>query len=59
MKYSGESLEDWIEKVRQYELAKARIRVIDGGDPELVLEQMSKNIMNKILHVIVSKLKGK
>jgi glutamyl-tRNA reductase len=57
MKYKGETLEDWAEKVQQYEVARAKIRIIDGENSDLVLDQMSRNITNKMIHVIVKKIK--
>jgi glutamyl-tRNA reductase len=49
----NESYEQWLERVRVYEHDLALKRIEKGEDPNLVLEDMSKNIMKKLLHPIL------
>jgi len=49
----NENYEQWLERVCVYEHALALKRIEKGEDLNLVLEEMSKNIIKKSLHPIL------
>ena len=49
-----ESFESWANRVNEYEIDRARRRIAKGEDIELVLEEMSKAVSQKLLHPILS-----
>ena len=53
----GETLEEWSERVRQFEFGYAMQALANGVDPDTVLEQMSVRISNKIKHFIITNIK--
>jgi glutamyl-tRNA reductase len=54
LKYKpGESYESWSSRVEAFELEQARKRIAKGDDPNLVLEEMSKSMMQKLLHPVL------
>ena len=48
----SESYESWAERVRMYEQGHAMMQIAQGKDPEKVMEEMSRRIMDKLLHPI-------
>ena len=48
----GESYQDWIERARMYEHGVALQRIAQGQDPEQVMKDMSRRLMEKMLHPI-------
>ncbi len=48
-----ETYEQWIERVRVYELNRALNEIKNGADINLVMEAMSAGIMKRILHPIL------
>lgn len=46
----NESYEDWAERCQMYEHGYALQRIAEGEDPDKVLEDMSKRLMEKLLH---------
>ena len=52
-----ESKEDWAKRVQQYEHGRALQRIAQGDAVELVLEDMSKRITQKLLHPIIQDIK--
>ena len=48
----NESYEEWGKRVAMYEHGHAMMQIAQGKDPEQVLEQMSRRIMDKLLHPI-------
>jgi len=46
----GESYQDWIERARMYEHGVALQRIAQGQDPIKVMEDMSRRLMDKMLH---------
>ena len=48
----GESYESWCNRVQLYEHGWAMQRIAEGDDVEQVMEQMSKRIMQKIMHPV-------
>jgi glutamyl-tRNA reductase len=54
---SNETYEDWVERVRAFELDRARKQLAKGIDTKEVLESMSERISKKILHPILTDLK--
>jgi len=52
-----ESKEDWAKRVQQYEHGRALQRIAQGDPVELVLEDMSKRITQKLLHPIIQDIK--
>ena len=55
----GESKEDWAKRVQQYEHGRALQRIAQGDPIELVLEDMSKRITQKLLHPFIQDLKDR
>lgn len=53
----NESIEDWAERVRKYELGYALQQIAKGSDINLVLEAMALRIQNKVLHPILIEIK--
>ena len=49
----GESYEAWIERARIYEQGAAMQRIAKGDDPEQVLEDLSRRLMDKMLHPVL------
>jgi glutamyl-tRNA reductase len=47
-----ESYEDWTKRVAMYEHGHAMMQIAQGKDPEQVMEEMSRRIMDKLLHPI-------
>ena len=59
MKYDPkESFEQWAWRVEMYEHGHAKMRVANGEDVDKVLEDMSKRIIEKLLHPILKSIKG-
>ena len=54
----GESYEDWCNRVQMYEHGWAMQRIAEGDSVEQVMEQMSKRIMQKLMHPIYSDIKN-
>ena len=48
----GESYESWCERVRMYEYGWAMQEIAQGKDVEKTLEQMSRRIIDKLMHPI-------
>ena len=49
-----ESFESWATRVKEFELDRARRRIANGEDVNLVLEETSRAITNKFLHPIIN-----
>jgi glutamyl-tRNA reductase len=47
-----ESYEDWSKRVAMFEHGHAMMQIAQGKDPEQVIEQMARRIMDKLLHPI-------
>jgi len=45
-----EPYESWCERVRMFEHGHAMMEIARGKDPEQVLEEMARRIMDKLLH---------
>ena len=55
LKYKpDESFESWANRVNEYEIDRARKRLAKGEDIDLVLEEMSKAVSQKLLHPILN-----
>jgi len=52
-----ESIEDWAERVRKFELGYALQQLAKGQDVNLVMEAMATRIQQKILHPIIIEIK--
>jgi glutamyl-tRNA reductase len=50
----GESYNSWASRVEAFELEKARKRLAKGEDIDVVLEEMSKSVSQKLLHPILN-----
>lgn len=48
--HEGESYESWAERAKMYEHGVALQRIATGEDPEKVMEEMSRRLMEKLLH---------
>lgn len=58
LKYLPEyTFEEWANKVSEYEHLRAQKLLDKGVNAEQVLETMSRNITNKLLHFILAKFK--
>lgn len=53
----GETLEEWSERVRQFEFGHAMQALANGVDTDTILDQMSVRISNKIKHYIITNMK--
>lgn len=54
MKYDpNETYEQWIERARTFELSLAKKRIEKGDDPEKVIEEMGRRLMEKMLHPVI------
>ena len=49
----GETYEAWIERARMYEQGTAMQRIAKGDNPEQVLEDLSRRLMDKMLHPVL------
>ena len=49
----GESYEEWVKRVEQYEFGRALMMLADGADPIKVMEETSYRMMNKLRHPII------
>lgn len=48
--HQGESYESWVERAKMFEHGAALQRIAQGEDPEKVMEDMSKRLMQKMLN---------
>jgi glutamyl-tRNA reductase len=54
MKYNPEeTYEKWAERVRMYEQGHAMQRIAKGESTDVVLEEMARRIMEKLIHPII------
>jgi glutamyl-tRNA reductase len=53
----NESYEQWAERVNLFEKGRAMQRIAKGDDPEIVLEDMSRRIIDKLLHSIFTSIR--
>ena len=51
---SDESFESWANRVKEFEIDRARKRIANSEDVDLVLEEMSKAVTKKLLHPIIN-----
>ena len=49
----GESYEQWVKRVEQYEFGRALMELARGTDPEQVLKDTSDRMINKFQHPIL------
>jgi glutamyl-tRNA reductase len=49
----GESYEQWVKRVEQYEFGRALMALANGADPEQVLKDTSNRMINKFQHPIL------
>jgi len=49
----GESYEQWVKRVEQYEYGRALMELARGTDPKQVLEDISRRLVNKLQHPIL------
>jgi glutamyl-tRNA reductase len=49
----GESYEQWVKRVEQYEFGRALMELARGADPEQVLKDTSNRMVNKFQHPIL------
>lgn len=54
-----ETYDSWSTRVHEYELSIAKQQVAKGIPVDLVLERMSKNITNKLLHPLLKAITNK
>jgi glutamyl-tRNA reductase len=53
----NETLEQWADRVQKYEHGHALMRIAEGDNVELVLEEMSRRIVDKLKHPILDAIK--
>ena len=49
----GESYEQWVKRVEQYEFGRALMELAKGADPEQVMIETSNRMVNKFQHPIL------
>ena len=49
----GESYKQWTKRVEQYEFGRALMALANGADPEQVMTETSRRIVNKLEHPIL------
>ena len=49
----GESYEQWVKRVEQYEFGRALMELARGADPEQVLKDTSNRMIKKFQHPIL------
>ena len=49
----GESYEQWVRRVEQYEFGRALMRLALGHDPDAVMSESSHRIMKKLQHPVI------
>jgi glutamyl-tRNA reductase len=57
-KLKTESYEDWLERIDQFERGVALQRLARGEDKDIVLEDFSKRITNKMKHALFEVIKN-
>lgn len=55
--HPNETYEQWVERVRAFELAEALKEIRRGADVNLVMEAMSERIMKKLMHPLLVAVK--
>ncbi len=50
----GESYEQWVKRVEQYEFGRALMELAKGADPEQVLKDTSNRMIKKFQHPILA-----
>lgn len=53
----GESYESWVERARMFEQGLAMQKIAEGQDIDTVLEEMSRRLMDKLLHPIYKEIR--
>jgi glutamyl-tRNA reductase len=54
----NESYESWINRVRIFEQGRAMQKIAQGDDVDLVMESMSRRIMDKLMHPIYNAIRS-
>lgn len=55
---AGESYESWIERARLYEYGLAMQRIANCEDPDYVIQEMARRLMEKMLHPIYKEIRN-
>lgn len=55
--YDNESYESWAERVRMFEHGRALQKIAQGEDVNVVMDDMARRIIDKMLHPIYKELK--
>lgn len=53
----NESIVEWTERVREYELSRAEHQLSIGKNLNIVLSEMAKRITDKLNHYIIIRIK--
>lgn len=53
-KRPDETMESWAARVEMFEKGRALQRIASGDDPDIVIEDMSRRIVDKLLHPILN-----
>jgi glutamyl-tRNA reductase len=54
----NESYESWINRVRIFEQGRAMQKIAQGEDVDLVMESMSRRIMDKLMHPLYTAIRS-
>ena len=54
----NESYESWISRVRIFEQGRAMQKIAQGEDVNLVMESMSRRIMDKLMHPLYNAIRS-
>jgi len=53
-----ESYESWVSRVEKYEMEIATKRIEKGENIEIVIAEMSRNIIKKLLHPVIKNIQN-
>jgi len=53
-KRPDETMESWAARVEMFEKGRALQRIAEGDDPDIVIEDMSRRVMDKLLYPILN-----
>lgn len=53
-KRPDETMESWAARVEMFEKGRALQRIAKGDDPDIVMEDMSRRVMDKLLYPILN-----
>jgi CheY-like chemotaxis protein len=57
-KRPDETMESWAARVEMFEKGRALQRIAKGDDPDIVMEDMSRRVMDKLLYPILNAIRN-